>query len=123
MLPISFFQFLQSNGPELVIESARVEDAGKYTCMVGNYVGIKSVDVWLMVKQTTTSTSTTIKTTKPQTTTTTTTTPTTTTTTTTIPQPTTTKLAVLYIQTGPLMPDTTDDEDFFEGNVLFTLIS
>ena len=122
MLPISFFQFLQSNGPELVIESARVEDAGKYTCMVGNFVGIKSVDVWLMVKQTTTSTTstTTTTTTKSPTTTTTTTTPTTTTTT---PQPTTTKLAVLDIQTGPLMPDTADDEDFFEGNVLFTMIS
>ncbi|XP_078321791.1 uncharacterized protein LOC111111107 isoform X2 [Crassostrea virginica] len=108
--------FLDSNGPELVIESARVEDTGKYTCMVGNYVGIKSVDVWLMVKQTTTSTSTTTTTTKPPTTTTTTTTPTTTTTTKTIPQPTTTKLAVLDIQTGPLIPNTIDDEDFFEGS-------
>lgn len=116
-----------------MIESARVEDTGKYICMVGNYIGIKSVDVWVTVKQTNlTSTTTTTTNTKPPTTTTsfTTTTPapttTTTTTTTTVattssPQPTTTtSMEVIYI--GPMVPDTTDDEDVYEGNVLFTTI-
>lgn len=127
---VCHFQSLQNNGPKLVIESARVEDTGKYICMVGNYIGIKSVDVWVTVKQTTT-TSTTTTTTKPPTTTTASTTtttpaPTTTTTTTTVattstPQPTTTtSMEVIYI--GPMVPDTTDDEDVYEGNVLFTTI-
>lgn len=123
------FQFMQSNGPELVIESAKVEDTGKYVCMVGNYIGIKSVDVWVMVKQATTSTTTTTTTEPPTTTTTSTTTTTpapTTTTTSTVaststPQPTTTTSTELtYV--GPLIIDTTDDEDVYEGNVLFTTI-
>nr|XP_019930077.2 fibroblast growth factor receptor 4 [Crassostrea gigas] len=67
--------FIQSIGRELVIESAKVADTGKYVCMVGNNIGMKmkSVDVWLTVKGTTTSTTTTT-TTKPPTTTTTSTT-------------------------------------------------
>lgn len=114
--------FMQSNGPELVIESAKVEDTGKYVCMVGNYIGIKSVDVWVMVKQATTSTTTTTTTEPPTTTTTSTTTTTpapTTTTTSTVaststPQPTTTTSTELtYV--GPLIIDTTDDEDVYEG--------
>lgn len=114
---------IQNNGPELVIPSATVADTGKYICMVGNYIGIKSVDVWVTVKQTTTSTTTTT-TTKPPTTTTSSTTTTTTaapttTTTTTVattstPQPTTTN-SVEKSYVGPLMPDTTDDEDVYEG--------
>lgn len=120
---------MQSNGPELVIESAKVEDTGKYVCMVGNYIGIKSVDVWVMVKQATTSTTTTTTTEPPTTTTTSTTTTTpapTTTTTSTVaststPQPTTTtSVELTYV--GPLIIDTTDDEDVYEGNVLFTTI-
>lgn len=69
------FQFIQSIGRELVIESAKVADIGKYVCMVGNNIGMKmkSVDVWLTVNGTTTSTTTTT-TTKPPTTTTTSTT-------------------------------------------------
>lgn len=70
------FQFIQSIGRELVIESAKVADTGKYVCMVGNNIGmkIKSADVWLTVKRTTTSTTTTTTTEAPTTTTTSTTT-------------------------------------------------
>lgn len=116
--------FMQNNGPELVIERATVEDTGKYTCMVGNYIGIKSVDAWVTVKQTTTSTTTTTTTEPPTTTTTTSTTtttpaPTTTTkstvATTSTPQPTTTtSMEKVYI--NPMVPDTTDDEDVYEGS-------
>ncbi|XP_061193709.1 fibroblast growth factor receptor 4-like [Saccostrea echinata] len=46
-----------SSGPEMVIENARTEDAGKYTCLVGNLFGIKYTNVWLTVKHTTITTS------------------------------------------------------------------
>ncbi|XP_062606625.1 fibroblast growth factor receptor 4-like isoform X2 [Saccostrea cucullata] len=96
--------FLPSNGPEILIENARPEDAGKYTCMVGNYIGIKSVDVWLTVRQTTTTTTSTTQTS------TTTTERKITTSTTNAPLPTTT------VKTFPNQPDTTDDEDLEGGS-------
>lgn len=70
------FNFVQSIGRELVIESAKIADTGKYVCIVGNNNGMKmkSVDVWLTVKRTTTSTTTTTTTEAPTTTTTSTTT-------------------------------------------------
>ncbi|XP_061185574.1 fibroblast growth factor receptor 4-like [Saccostrea echinata] len=46
-----------SSGPEMVIENARTEDAGKYTCLVGNLFGIKYANVWLTVRHTTTTSS------------------------------------------------------------------
>ncbi|XP_052682063.1 cell adhesion molecule 2-like [Crassostrea angulata] len=58
---------IKSNGPELVIESATVEDTGIYTCLLFNDV-LKKLDVRLTVKQTTTSTTTTTTTEPPTTT-------------------------------------------------------
>lgn len=86
--------FLDTGAKEmLVIKNAQRKDAGHYTCLVGNYFGIKQVDAWLNVLPRTTTTTTTTTTTR---TTITTTTPTTTKTT-----PTTTKTTPTTTTTTP----------------------
>lgn len=96
--------FLETGTKEmLVVRNVSLRDAGHYTCLVGNYFGIKQVDAWLNVIPrftTTTTTTTTTPTTTTTTPTTTTTTPTTTTTTptttTTTPTTTTTKSTTTF---------------------------
>lgn len=66
---VIYFQVIQNNGPELVIESATFSDTGKYICMVRNNIWLKLVDVWVTVKRTTTSTIITTTTEPPTTTT------------------------------------------------------
>ncbi|XP_063439692.1 twitchin-like [Mytilus trossulus] len=47
------------NKEMLVLRSVTMRDAGHYSCVVGNYFGLRQVDVWLKVKPTPTSTTTT----------------------------------------------------------------
>ncbi|CAG2240238.1 unnamed protein product [Mytilus edulis] len=47
------------NKEMLVLRNVTMKDAGHYACIVGNYVGLKQVDVWLKVMRTPTPTTTT----------------------------------------------------------------
>lgn len=107
------------NKEMLVLRSVTMKDAGHYVCFVGNYFGLKQVDVWLTViptptTTTTTSTTTTTPTTTTTTPTTTTTTPTTTkpsTTTPTTTTPTTTTTTTTTTMKIPFWPEPTPDWD------------
>lgn len=108
-------KFLDSiNGsPEiLILHDVTKDDAGQYTCLVGNEYGSKYHHMYLFVMKPTTTTTSTTSTTSTTTTTTTTTTSTTTTT------PTTTTTTTTSTTTTPstttTMKPTTTEEPFFE---------